>query len=512
MSAATKSGTSSTGFQPVGSSGTGFQPVGLSGTGFQPVVSKSITGILPVLLPPPPRESQPGSPCHSPLRALLRDRLRAPLRDRLLALGFDVVRFARITPDALAQPAAALRAWLDAGHHAGMAWLERGFEKRKNPALALPSAASVILLGVNYNPAEDDILECGGRAKRRHRFEQHAPAPSAPTENRASPKAVSPDAGAPPATAAALPKNAPPAKPPHFARFARYSDYHDTIKPALARAGRVLEEQLGITADDYRYYVDTGPVLERAWAERAGAGFIGKNAMLISRDYGNWLFLAAIFVRAEIPPDAPFAETPARARSAARHRLCGKCSRCLEACPTGALVGAGVVDSRLCVAYQTIENKGVIPRELREKIGAHVFGCDVCAEVCPWNRFAQKTRGLLLDARPGLARLSLRDILGLTPEKFAAQFRGTAIKRIKLAGLLRNASVVAGNLGARDCLGQLVALACHAPPLARVHAVWAVFKIAGAERAAELLREARASETDADVLREYAYASAARRE
>jgi len=376
------------------------------------------------------------------------------LRERLLALGFDVARFARVEPgavdDAMSQSVAALRAWLDAGCHADMGWLERGFEKRANPGLVLPGARSVVVLGVNYNPG--------------------------------------------------LFKGAPM----RWARYACHADYHDSMKPALARAGRVLEEVLGITGDDYRYYADTGPVLERAWAERAGVGFAGKNAMLVSREFGNWLFLAEIFVRAEIAPDEPFA--------GGWGRLCGKCTRCLDACPTGALAreGGGVVDSRLCVAYQTIENRGAIPRELREKIGARIFGCDVCAEVCPWNRFARASRGALLDARPGsaLARLSLREVLALTPEKFASVFRGTAVKRIKLAGLLRNACVVAGNLGegggGSECVGELVALAGHESPLVRGHAVWAVFKIAGRERAAELLREARAAETDADVLREYA--------
>ena len=384
------------------------------------------------------------------------------LRERLHGLGFDVVRFARVEPDVMSQPATALRAWLDAGCHADMDWIERGFEKRRNPGLVLAGVKSVVLLGVNYNPGTQG--------------------------------------------SGAL----------SWARYVRYADYHDTIKPALVRAGRVLEEQFGISANDYRYYVDTGPVLERAWAERAGVGFVGKNAMLISREYGNWLFLAAIFVRAEIAADEPFAgdkvgqawQTVCHACPTLRFARCGKCARCMEACPTGAIVRAGVVDSRLCVSYQTIENKGIIPGELREKIGGHIYGCDVCAEVCPWNRFARESRGVLLDARPELARLSLRDVLTLPPEKFAEVFRGTAIKRIKLAGLLRNACVVAGNLGegrgGSECVGELVALAAHVSPLVRVHAVWAVFRIAGRDRAAELLSEARAAERDADVLREYA--------
>lgn len=371
----------------------------------------------------------------------------AELREDLLALGFDVVRFARIPADtAAALPEIpALRRWLDAGFHADMRWIERGFEKRASPFLVLPGAVSMIVLGVNYFP---------------------------------------PDTG----------QNTDP-EFPAWARYALYSDYHDTIKPALEKAGKVLEKKLGIASADHRHYVDTGPVLERAWAGRAGLGFAGKNAMLISRDFGNWLFLAAILVRAEIDADAPL---PSRS-------YCGKCARCIDSCPTGAIVRPGTVDSRLCISYQTIENKGVIPRELREKIGSHIYGCDVCAEVCPWNRFAQASRGILLDARPELARLTLRDLLELTPENFAAHFRKTAIKRIKLAGLLRNACVVAGNLGARavDFLPQLARLASHESPIVREHAVWAIYRIAPPDHAASLLAGARKAETDASVLEEY---------
>jgi epoxyqueuosine reductase len=155
------------------------------------------------------------------------------------------------------------------------------------------------------------------------------------------------------------------------------------------------------------------------------------------------------------------------------------------------------------VSYQTIENKGVIPRELRAGIGAHVYGCDVCAEVCPWNRFAQESRSVLLTARHELAALSLRELLALTPGRFAEVFRKTAIKRVKLAGLLRNACVVAGNTRAAECLDQLVTLAAHESALVRAHAVWAVYRIAGHARAVELLGAARAAETDATVLAEY---------
>jgi epoxyqueuosine reductase len=279
------------------------------------------------------------------------------------------------------------------------------------------------------------------------------------------------------------------------------------MKPALVAAGRVLEELCGAVATDYRYYVDTGPVLERSWAARAGVGFVGKNAMLISRRHGNWLLLAAILTRVELAPDAPIRKKIENRESKTENSvglLCGKCTRCLDACPTQAFARPGVVDARRCISYQTIENKGVIARELRGGIGARVYGCDVCLEVCPWNRFARAGRAVLLVARRELADVELRELLELTPVRFAEIFRKTAIKRVKLAGLLRNACIAAGNLGDESLIVPLVRLASHEKPLVRAHAVWAVFRLAGKQRAGELLREARTAETDAGVLAEYA--------
>jgi epoxyqueuosine reductase len=180
--------------------------------------------------------------------------------------------------------------------------------------------------------------------------------------------------------------------------------------------------------------------------------------------------------------------------------LCGTCTRCLDACPTNAFAAPGVVDARRCISYQTIENKGVIPRELRAGIGNRIYGCDVCLEVCPWNRFAQQGRQLLLSARYDLAELSLAALLALTPERFAEVFRRTPIKRLKLVGLLRNACVVAGNVGDASLLPQLVSLATsHPSALVRAHAVWAVFRLGGGEQ----LATARANETDPIVRAEY---------
>ena len=370
------------------------------------------------------------------------------LRERLVALGFDEVRFATLAE----LGGERLNAWISAGQHADMHWMERTAEKRVKPTLVLSEARAVIMLGVNY------ASDAAG-----------ATAPSATVEPRAT-----------------------------WARYALHEDYHDTIKVGLNAAGNVLEEMYGVTREDYRAYVDTGPVLERGWAAKAGLGFIGKNAMLISRRHGNWLFLATILTRQEFLPDAPvrqqatdFADTGL---------LCGKCTRCLEACPTQAFAAPGVVDARRCVSYQTIENKGIIPRELRAGIGSRIYGCDVCLEVCPWNRFAQAGRSVLLVARRELAGLTVRDVLALTPARFAEVFRKTPIKRVKLAGLLRNACIVAGNSGDVSLLEPLVRLAAHESPLVRAHAVWAVRKLGGEPA----LASARLAETDAAVLAEYA--------
>jgi epoxyqueuosine reductase len=375
---------------------------------------------------------------------------REELRRRLAALGFDEVRFAAAAPAG----GDALRKWLAAGHHADMAWMERTADKRGDPRLVVAGARSVIVLGVNYA------------------------APAAPVGR------------------------------PRWAAYAQHEDYHDTIKPGLGAAGRVLEEFCGVNADDYRFYTDTGPVLERGWAARAGLGFRGKNAMLISRRFGNWLFLATIVTRVAIEPDEPLRGGRAREAAATGDEpaglLCGKCTRCLDACPTDAFAAPGVVDARRCVSYQTIENKGVIPRELRAGIGDRVYGCDTCLDVCPWNRFAQAARSQLLVARHDLADLTLAELLALTPESFARIFRRTPMKRLKLTGLLRNACIVAGNTGERAHLPALVALARHESALVRAHAVWAVRKIAAPEEAGKLLAAARADETDASALAEYA--------
>jgi epoxyqueuosine reductase len=229
--------------------------------------------------------------------------------------------------------------------------------------------------------------------------------------------------------------------------------------------------------------------------------------MLISRRFGNWLFLASILTKLEFVPDAPLMKKSERRKAEGENNhvglLCGKCTRCMDECPTGALPRPGVLDARRCISYQTIENRGMIPRELRPGIGTRIYGCDICLDVCPWNRFARTARSVLLAARGEIAELPLRELLELTPARFAEVFRGTAIKRVKLAGLLRNACVVAGNSGDTGLLEPLVRLAAHASPVVRAHAVWAVFRLT--DSAEKILAAARAAETEAVVLEEYAH-------
>lgn len=393
---------------------------------------------------------------------------RAELRAGLQALGFDVVRFAR----AEASGRGALDAWLAAGNHADMDWMVPTAAKRADPGLVLEGARSVIVLGVNYLPGDE----------------------------------------------AAADQTA-------WARYSLYTDYHDTIKAGLVRAGGLLERRLGIASTDYRYYVDTGPVAERGWASRAGIGFIGRNGMLISREFGNWLFLAVILVRAAIDADESLEERfpIAAAKSGGKGLLCGGCTRCLSACPTDAFPEPGLVDARRCISYHTIENRGMIPAAIRTGMGARIFGCDICLEVCPWNRFARAGRSILLECRPEIARLRLVELLRMTPDRHRQIFRGTAMKRLKLPNLLRNAAVVAGNVwgaeeaarpqvsaafaepGEKEAAAEaLLDLASHESAIVRAHSVWALGRMLGGGPARERLEGRRIAESDPTVLAELA--------
>lgn len=246
-----------------------------------------------------------------------------------------------------------------------------------------------------------------------------------------------------------------------IARYAWNDDYHDLIEKKL----RQLEDFLTAHGGTQRRYVDTGPILERDFASEAGLGWGGKSTMQIHRRMGTWFFLADILTTLDLPPDPPARD------------LCGKCTRCIDACPTQAILAPRRLDARRCISYLTIENKGPIPLEFRHAIGGRVYGCDDCLDACPWNRFAQISHEATFQARESVFRMPLRDFLRLDDDAFRALFAKSPIKRIKRPAFLRNVCVALGNIGTSADLPALDA-ATHDPhPLIAEHATWAAAEI-----------------------------------
>lgn len=255
------------------------------------------------------------------------------------------------------------------------------------------------------------------------------------------------------------------------ARYARGADYHDVMKERLQSLHAWLSEAVG-TPVDGRAYVDTAPILERDLARRAGLGWFGKNTNLINPTRGSYFFLGSLFVALELAPSAPFAGDK-----------CAGCTRCLKACPTQALVAPHELDATRCISYLTIENRGAIPEALRDKVGSWLYGCDICQEVCPWNvKFA---KALPKDSpyapREALggkdARTLARTLLAMTPGEFAESFRGSPMKRAKLAGLKRNAAVVLGNVGTAHDADALTRALEDDDSHVREHAAWALERV-----------------------------------
>jgi epoxyqueuosine reductase len=348
--------------------------------------------------------------------------IAAAIQDRALSLGFDLFGIAPLTS---APDIARYQAWLDAGMHADMGYLARpeAVAKRADPSLIVPHARHAILLGVSYDTISppEQVLKDPSRGR--------------------------------------------------IARYAWGLDYHDVITPVLRDFGEWI-------AAASRAYVDTGPVLERAWAQRAGLGFIGKNTCLIHRQRGSFFFLGAIFV------DAAIEGVAAQQVEEPPHAGCGACTRCLTACPTRAFPRPGVLDARHCISYWTIEAKACAPEALRPLFGNWLFGCDICQDVCPYVRQfsqpgnAQLTRALAAHA-PDLERIApkLSTILSLTPEKFKQLFSKSALMRAKWRGLLRNACVAAGNSGDAELLPLLRPLTDSTESELRQVSDWAIRKI-----------------------------------
>ena len=245
-------------------------------------------------------------------------------------------------------------------------------------------------------------------------------------------------------------------------------DYHDAVLRRLKQVEAALHEAV---APDQRSnlitrsYVDTGPIVERVVAKYAGVGWIGKNTCIIHQKKGSWLFLGVILTSLELPPDLP---APDR---------CGTCTRCIQACPTDAILAPYQLDSNLCISYLTIEKRGSVPEELRSGIGRHVFGCDICQDVCPWNRKAPVSSAPEFEPRPGLVNPDLAGLAQITPEDFREKFRGSPIRRAKLSGLRRNAAIAMGNSENKDFLPLLAELEADEDQAVAESARWAAGRL-----------------------------------
>jgi epoxyqueuosine reductase len=331
------------------------------------------------------------------------------VKERARAIGFDLVGITSAQPP---QHTREFQQWLASEFHGEMGYMAKNAEKRVDPSKILADVRSVVVVGLNY-------------------FNE------------------SPREGTRPTTT----------------RIARYAwggrDYHDVMSEKLKQLAAAINE-CGGPGTRSLWYVDTGPILERDLAQRAGIGFIGKHTNLISRRLGNWMFVGEVLTNLEPPADEPERE------------YCGTCRRCIDVCPTHAIVAPYQLDARLCISYLTIELKGSIPVELRPLIGDHVFGCDDCLEVCPWNRFAKLSQAREFQRRE---MPPLTEFLAWDEQLFRDFFRDTPIFRIKRRGFLRNVCVVLGNIGDASALPALTRASQDVEPLVREHAAWAIDQI-----------------------------------
>lgn len=333
--------------------------------------------------------------------------LKTQLIAKALELGFADCRIAPARPAAHRE---IYEQWVAEGKYGDMAWMAKNMDRRTDPCVVQPGAKTVIVLAMNYYQGKAPESAAGGY---------------------------------------------------RIARYAWNEDYHDLIGKKLKELDAFLIHHGGIQ----RYYVDTGPVLERDFASEAGLGWGGKSTMQIHKQYGTWFFLAELISTLDLAID-----TPAR-------DLCGKCTRCIDACPTQAITAPRRMDARRCVSYLTIESKGVIPLEFRRAIGDRIYGCDDCLSACPWNKFAQISHEATFQAREPVFNKKLRDFLELDDDGFRALFAKSPIKRIKRPAFLRNVCVGLGNVGTEEDLPALEKAAQDEHPLISEHALWAIQEI-----------------------------------
>jgi epoxyqueuosine reductase len=364
--------------------------------------------------------------------------LKAALAREAKALGFDCIGVT--DPDAIAQAANHFREFLEAGAHGEMDWLAANPERRMDPRALWPGVRSIILLGVNYGPDEN---------------------PLALLEKRSF--------GA-------------------ISVYAQGDDYHDVIKKRLKALARWFAATSG---EELKVFVDTAAVMEKPLAQAAGLGWQGKHTNLVSREFGSWLFLGAIYSAADLPRDA------------AEQDHCGSCSACQDICPTAAFPAPYKLDARRCISYLTIENKGPIPHEFRKAIGNRIYGCDDCLAVCPWNKFAQEGREAKLAARAELRAPALTELVRLDDAAFRALFAKSPVKRIGRDRFIRNVLIAIGNADDPSLAPEVERLLGDASPLVRGAAVWALSQVMPPDAFAALARQADAGETDETVRREW---------
>jgi epoxyqueuosine reductase len=368
---------------------------------------------------------------------------KAALAREARTLGFDCIGVT--APDAIAPAAKHFRDFLDAGAHGEMDWLARDPERRADPRGLWPDVRSVIMLGVNYGPDEDPLAILKQRTR-----------------------------GA-------------------ISVYAQGDDYHDVIKKRL----KALARWLAASAQcEVKVFVDTAAVMEKPLAQASGLGWQGKHTNLVSREFGSWLFLGAIFTTAELPRDAPEIDH------------CGSCRACLDICPTAAFPAPYKLDARRCISYLTIEDKGPIPREFRKAIGNRIYGCDDCLAVCPWNKFAQEGRETKLAARDELRAPALAELARLDDAAFRARFTKSPVKRIGRDRFVRNVLIAIGNSGEGALATEAERLLSDASPLVRGAAVWALAQLADRERFDALAAVMMAPEADAGVREEWELAAA----
>lgn len=365
------------------------------------------------------------------------------VKEKALAVGFDLVG---VTTPSSPETYLAFERWLDNERHGEMGYLEsdRARQCRSDPSLLLPGCCSILVLGVRYaNPDREPFATLQG----------------SPTGRVAS--------------------------------YAWGEDYHEVLKKRMIALHAELEKAAGRPVTS-RSYTDTGPLLERDLAQRAGLGWIGKNTCLIRPGFGSYFFLAEMLLDLELEPDAPFV---------ADH--CGTCTRCIDACPTRCILPDRTLDARRCISYLTVELRAGLPEDLRPMIGEWIFGCDICQQVCPWNiRFASQDNDPAFEPRAGLPCPDLGDELALTPLEYAQKFKGSPLKRAKRSGYLRNVAVASGNSGDRRVIPALAnALQTDPDPLVRGHAAWALGRFAGND-VRQILSAAQTIEPDEEVRRE----------